>query len=60
MASQLITDREGLVALYCGGFVGNCATSYKSVLKVDATTLTCGTSPLLDVANIYPVAVNAL
>ena len=59
MAGQLITDHEGLVALYCCGFVGTRATSYKSVLEVDATTLTRGTSPLLDVADIYPVAVKA-
>ena len=64
MADQLITD-EDLVALYCGGAGCTPAVSHpqcpiNTVLEVDATTFTRGTLPLSDVADIHPVAVNAL
>ena len=58
MADRLITD-EDLVALYCGGAGGTRAASYKYDAWSRPNTLTRGTSPPLDVADIYPIAVKA-
>ena len=59
MADQLITD-EDLVALYCGDAGSTRAASYKYDAWSRSNTLTRGTSPPWDVADIYPIAVKSL
>ena len=63
VADRIITD-EDLVALCCTGAEAGsklaASSKYGPQFKVDATTFTHGTSPPSNMANIHPVAVNAL